>query len=130
MSLSPSFLLCKKNFFYFFFWNLKLQRIFHKKQEKVWKNFVLVVKNFLFKICFFSRQFITAVFFGGEQFSPKVKPFSNRPVSTQHCFQKPGGVIRRLFWAIQPAKWGNRFFPKILARASHSFARWANIGGL
>jgi hypothetical protein len=48
--------------------------------------------------------FFIVVFFGGEQSSPNLKPFSVRPLSTQHCFKKPGGVVGRLFLVIHPEK--------------------------
>jgi hypothetical protein len=56
------------------------------------------------KLIFFHRRFFTAVFFGGEQFSPNLKPYSDRPISSKHHFKKSGGVMGRLFLTIEPEK--------------------------
>jgi hypothetical protein len=73
----------KTKFLTFFFLRLKLYRICNKKQkEKNRKNFVLVVKNVVMKKKFLPSPIFTAIFFGGEQFSPKVKSYSKRPIST------------------------------------------------
>ncbi len=64
----------------FFFLHLKLRRNCYKKQEKSSKKFCFSSEKFCSKILiFFHRRFLTAVFFGGKQFSPNVKPYSNWP---------------------------------------------------
>jgi hypothetical protein len=57
-----------------------------------------VVKNFVQKnLKKFHRRFFTAVFFGGGQISPYVKPYSDRSINTLHRFQKSGGIMGSLF---------------------------------
>jgi hypothetical protein len=44
------------------------------------------------KLIFLNRRFFTAVFLNNGQFLPKLKPYSDRSRSTQHRFQKSGGL--------------------------------------
>jgi hypothetical protein len=60
------------------------------------------LKRRLKKNIFLSRHFFIANFFGGEQFFPNFKPYSNRPLCTKACCQKSGGVNGRLFRVIRP----------------------------
>jgi hypothetical protein len=98
MRISPPFLPCKNKIFDLFFLQPKFHTIRYKKQEKkVQKNFILVLKNSVKKKKIFHGRFFTAVFFNSGQFSPNLKPYSDRSRSTQHCFKKSGGVMGRLF---------------------------------
>jgi hypothetical protein len=49
------------------------------------------------KYFFSNRRFLIAVFVGGKQFLPNLKPYSNRPFYTKACCQKSEGVLGRLF---------------------------------
>jgi adenine specific DNA methylase Mod len=79
--------------------HLKLRTIGYKKQEKKdRKNYVLQRGEKLSsKKIFFSSPIFYRCFFGDGQFSPNLKPYSDRPISTQHRFKKSGGVMGRLF---------------------------------
>jgi hypothetical protein len=55
----------------------------------------LIIKQYIFFCCrFLWRRTIFA----------DLKPFSVRPLTTQHRFQKPGGVMGRLYLVIWPEK--------------------------
>jgi hypothetical protein len=68
-----------------------------RNKKKSLKNFCFRGEKLSSKNFFFHRQFFTAVFFGGGQFSLNLKPYSDRPISSQHRFKKSGGVMGRLF---------------------------------
>jgi hypothetical protein len=101
MTLLLSFFPWKNIFSTFFFFHHKFP-ILHKKQKENLrnKNFFPLKKDLKKKkLKKFYRRFFTAVFFGGEKFLLKVKPYSNRPVSSQHRFKKSGGGYGETFFS-------------------------------
>jgi hypothetical protein len=96
------FTVLKQNFRLFSFCLLNFAQfaIINKKKKSL-KKVCFSGEKFCSKIFFFffffHRRFLSAVFFGGGHFSPNLKPYSIRSLSTLHCFQKSGGVMWRLF---------------------------------
>ncbi len=76
----------KTKFSTFFFSHLKLRILCYKKQEKKFEKILFLRWKIKFeKINFFFHcWFFTAIFFGGGQFSPNSKPYSNRSISTRY----------------------------------------------
>jgi hypothetical protein len=70
------------------------------KKKKFENNMPYWLKRRLEKKIFFNRRFSFAVFVGGEQFLPNLKPYSSRFFCTKACCQKSGGVNGRLFRVI------------------------------
>jgi hypothetical protein len=89
----------KQNFRLFSFCILNFAQFAIRNKKKSSKKFCFRGEKLsLKKLIFFSSPIFTAVFFGGGQFSPNLKPYSDRSLSTQHRFQKSGGgVMGRLF---------------------------------
>ncbi len=68
----------KKVCFDFFFFIIIFKEFIYRNKKKFKNNFLVVKKN----LNNFTSLFFSAVFFGGEKFSPNFKPFSNRPLYT------------------------------------------------
>jgi hypothetical protein len=55
------------------------------------------LKRRLKKKKIFRRRCLIFVYVSGEQFSPNLKPYYNRPLCTNACCQKSEGVLGGLF---------------------------------
>jgi hypothetical protein len=65
------FTMYKQNFWLFSFWILNFPEfaVYKKQEKKVWKNFVLMVKNFVQKIKFFVfADFLLPLFSAADNF--------------------------------------------------------------
>ncbi len=87
------FYLLKIKFLTFSFCSLNFTQFAIRNKKKSSKKLDFSGEKFSSKkLFFFNRRFFTAVFLNNRQFLPELKPYSDRSRSTQHRFQKSGGL--------------------------------------